>query len=147
MDGESQPPLESMPGPPASAAPQPSVGDQRTVPPWPQATPITDHPSPPPEAAIAPATPPGAALVPDEEVTRFGTRFQNLQADFIDDPKGVADRARSLLEEFVERMADGLRAHVRAIQPDAAPDTDTERLRLAVRAYRDLLKSLAEARN
>ncbi|MGH7862064.1 MAG: hypothetical protein ACRDYB_12965 [Acidimicrobiales bacterium] len=79
-------------------------------------------------------------------MTRFGARFQNLQAEFIDDPKGVADRARSLLDEYVERMADGLRAHVRAIQPDAAPDTDTERLRLAVRAYRDLLKSLAGAR-
>jgi len=59
-------------------------------------------------------------------------RFDQVQAEFIDDPKSAVDHARSLVEEAVDRMMEDVRNGL-------GEHDDTERMRMALRRYREIL--------
>ncbi|HVB77334.1 MAG TPA: hypothetical protein VNI34_05980 [Candidatus Nitrosotalea sp.] len=80
----------------------------------------------------------------DEEFLRFRARFQSTQADFIDDPKKAVDGAQRLVEEFIGRIADGLREEVHAVRRALPQNPDTDVMRQAVQNYRELLNRFAE---
>jgi hypothetical protein len=89
-----------------------------------------------------PAAPVGR-LWPDEHAQRFRERWRDIQLRFVDDPHAVAGEAADLVGEVV----DGLRSALDDATNDlhrwrSEEDGDTERLRMAVRRYRDFVDRL-----
>lgn len=69
------------------------------------------------------------------EMSNVRMRFDQLQSEFIDDPKGAVKKARQLMDEMFEKMQERLRR----THKDAENTDDTEKLRLAMKSYRDML--------
>jgi hypothetical protein len=67
------------------------------------------------------------------ELTGYRDRFADLQARFIDDPKGATDQAGSLLKEAVDRLMESM-----------VKDGDTEQMRLGMRRYRNALETIMD---
>ncbi|MFG1855256.1 hypothetical protein ACGFJT_25740 [Actinomadura geliboluensis] len=93
-----------------------------------------------------PLAAPGPAAVPDglfdpAETERFRERWREVQSAFVDDPGAAVRRADELAAEAAEALGRAIAAHRRALSDglDGGGQADTERLRLALRGYRDLL--------
>jgi len=91
---------------------------------------------------------PGLAFVDGETTERFRDRWQQLQLRFVDDPHTAAGLAGALVDEVVAALRDAVdrqRSALEDWQSDDGVDAhsgDTERLRVAVRRYRDFLDRL-----
>ncbi|MER7276082.1 hypothetical protein ABT369_16650 [Dactylosporangium sp. NPDC000244] len=83
------------------------------------------------------------AVWADGAVDGLRDRWRELQLRFIDDPRSVADEADALVGEAVETITNALQAQRRDLANwQNEPGDDTERLRAAVRGYRDYLDRL-----
>ena len=81
------------------------------------------------------------------EMGTYRRRFEELQSQFIEEPKETVKKAESLVEEAVEKMVSSLHDRVNHIHSELGDGTDdTERLRMAMRRYRQLIDSFAENR-
>ena len=89
--------------------------------------------APPEERTAAPVRSEGPS-----EMSEYRTRFDEIQAQFIDEPRGAVHSAQTLVEEAIDRMMQGLR------QSGADGHADTEQLRMAMKRYRDLIYQLTE---
>jgi hypothetical protein len=69
-------------------------------------------------------------------------RFEQLQSEFIDDPKEAVKKTEQLIEEMFNKMRD----RIHSIHGDIEKSDDTEHLRLAMRSYRDMIDSLGGRR-
>ena len=81
------------------------------------------------------------------DVDGLRVRWRELQLKFIDDPQEVAGEAERLVTEAVDALTAGLNARKDALSDwhDAGEGSaDTERLRAAVRRYRDLFDHLLD---
>jgi hypothetical protein len=91
---------------------------------------------------------PVMALLDAATAARFRDRWQQLQLRFIDDPQAVAAAASALVDEVVTALHDAVDQRRSALEPEQSGDGldahagDTERLRVAVRRYRDFLDHL-----
>ncbi|MGI5201920.1 hypothetical protein ACQEU6_10105 [Spirillospora sp. CA-108201] len=101
-----------------------------------------------------PGTAPGAAaggvqekLIASTEAERFRERWHAVQAGFVDDPGESVRQADGLASEAVDALGRALAAHRRSLTGalDGGAPADTERLRLALRGYRDLLDRIFAA--
>ncbi len=70
----------------------------------------------------------------------FRNRWREVQLRFVDDPRDAADEAASLVDEAVDALTAALRQQRARLGETEA--TDTEQLRLRIRAYRDFLDRL-----
>ncbi|MFD0903781.1 hypothetical protein [Actinomadura sediminis] len=102
-----------------------------------------------PEGAAGPHALPDR-LVDPAEADRLRTRFRELQSAFVDDPRAAVRDADGLVTEATEVLARALAGRREALADGLGTDADasgggadTERLRLALRAYRDLLDRVA----
>ncbi len=77
------------------------------------------------------------------EMGEMRMRFDELQAEFIDDPKSAVKKAEKLMEDMLNKMRDRLQSTHR----DVEKTDDTEKLRLAMRSYRDMIDSFAGRRS
>lgn len=85
----------------------------------------------------------GNAWLSSEEVRRFHSRWEELQAGFVPDPRGALQHADSLLADAVDRVTARFMEERRALQARWEPDeTPTESLRISLQSYRDLLEAL-----
>jgi hypothetical protein len=115
------------------------------------------EPGPDPQAAdehdagelLPGSVPTGPVALFDGATTeRFRDRWQQLQLRFIDDPHTVATQAGTLADEMVTVLRDAVDQQRTALedwQSDNGADAhfgDTERLRVAVRRYRDFVDRL-----
>jgi hypothetical protein len=92
----------------------------------------------------APTTP-ARKLWADADVDGLRARWRDLQLKFIDDPQAVAGEAESLVAEAVDALTAALNARKDELSDWREAGTggdDTERLRAAVRRYRDLFDQL-----
>jgi hypothetical protein len=107
----------------------------------------------PPEPAMEPAGPAAAAapasLWADGATDALRGRWREVQLRFVDDPRGATDEAQALVNEAIDTLTAALaerRSELdgwRSGDGDASgADTETERLRVAVRGYRDFLDRL-----
>ncbi|WP_207938775.1 hypothetical protein, partial [Actinomadura darangshiensis] len=97
----------------------------------------------------APAEPLAGApdkLFDPAETERFRERWREVQSTFVDDPGESVRRADDLASEAVDALGRAIAAHRRTLTgslekggPEKGGPPDTERLRLALRGYRDLL--------
>jgi histidinol dehydrogenase len=77
----------------------------------------------------------------------YKQRFEQLQVQFIEEPKETVKKAEALVEEAVERVISSMHDRVNGIHSELGDDTDdTERLRVAMRRYRELMDSFANMR-
>ncbi|MBP0461720.1 hypothetical protein [Streptomyces montanisoli] len=105
-------------------------------------------------ASSAPSAPsPGAddRLIPRAESEEFGRRLHGALTHFVDDPGRSVEEAASVLEETAQRLSTALAERPRALRagweadgPDgtAGAADRTERLRLALRTYRETTERL-----
>jgi hypothetical protein len=98
------------------------------------------------EQALKPgalSTEPLGRLWGDADVDGIRARWRDLQLKFIDDPQAVAGEAEGLVAEAVDGVTSALRARKDQLSDwRGTGGDDTERLRTAVRRYRDFLDQL-----
>ncbi|MFI0408673.1 hypothetical protein [Actinomadura sp. 3N508] len=121
------------------------AGDTHVAGPAPK-PPAIDVPGPADAPAPAPAEAPGR-LLDAAEADRLRERWHEVQAGFVDDPGEAVRRADGLASDAVDALGHAIAAHRRSLAEAAATDgqPDTERLRLALRGYRDLLNRVIDA--
>lgn len=78
------------------------------------------------------------------EYNDYRQRFDAVQAEFIEEPRAAVQKAETLMGEVVERMIDALHNRMQSIHNDVSGDgeVDTERLRLVMRSYRELIDAM-----
>jgi hypothetical protein len=84
------------------------------------------------------------AMWPD--MTDFQHRFEEIQSDFIEDPKTAVQQAERLIAEAIERWTKSMRERMQSMHRDTGDDADTERLRVMMRGYREFMQSLSGSR-
>lgn len=150
------------PAPPAGPG---GAGDTRVAG-NPPVTPAMDAPGPEPVPDTAPdpvpgkgapASPAGAPapssagapekLLDPAESERFRERWREVQSAFVDDPGESVRKADDLASEAVDALGRAIAGHRRALSDGTGgrEHADTERLRLALRGYRDLLDRIFAA--
>ena len=100
-----------------------------------------------PAAPASPAAPVAeeetGALWPPDVVQDLQLRWREVQWRFVDDPRAAAEEAQALVTEALDRFSAAVTS--RKGELDGWRDTDgadTERIRMVVRRYRDLLDRL-----
>jgi Txe/YoeB family toxin of Txe-Axe toxin-antitoxin module len=76
------------------------------------------------------------------EMSDVRMRFDQLQSEFIDDPKSAVKKAEKLMDDMLEKM----RERIHNTHRDVEKNDDTEHLRLAMRSYRDMIDSFGGGR-
>jgi hypothetical protein len=76
------------------------------------------------------------------EMSDIRLKFDQLQSEFIDDPKGAVTKAEKLMDDMFNKM----RERIQNTRRDLDKHDDTEHLRLAMRSYRDMVDSFAGRR-
>jgi hypothetical protein len=89
--------------------------------------------------AAAAAAPAAATFFDAGDAQAYKERWRDVQLRFVDSPKEAADEAATLVSEAVEKLTASLNA-----QKDGLADEtdDTERLRVQIRGYRDILNRI-----
>jgi hypothetical protein len=121
-----------------------------------ETTPASDETGTPAEVEAAPAVPvgaaetatgakpdPSAAPVGDKLFTdgdSFAERLRDIALNFVDDPKDATAQAGALVDEAIDKVTSALKAQKDAL---AGEGDDTERLRVELRGYRDILKRIS----
>jgi hypothetical protein len=80
----------------------------------------------------------GAELFPSDERTELERRWTDIQARFVDEPRGSVEDANALVAELVERLVSSF-SEQRAVlesQWDRGEEVTTEELRVAFQRYR-----------
>ncbi|WP_165966019.1 hypothetical protein, partial [Actinomadura sp. 7K534] len=88
-----------------------------------------------------------AKLFDPAESDRFKERWRDVQSAFIDDPGDSVRKADDLASEAVDALGRAIAEQRRRLSEGLADrdDADTERLRQALRGYRDLLDRIFAA--
>jgi len=77
-------------------------------------------------------------LVPAGSRTQFESRWRDIQAMFVDEPREAVGRANSLLDEVVRSVMAGFSERTAALEQRPDGNANTEQLRQALRSYRAL---------
>jgi hypothetical protein len=135
-----KPPVLDAPEPVPDTAPDPmpAADSMPAADPMPETAPA----APPAEEAATPAK-----LLDAAEAERFRERWPEVQASFIDDPGEAVRRADDLASDAVDALGRAIATHRRTLSEalDGGGRPDTERLRLALRDYRNLLDRIFAA--
>jgi hypothetical protein len=86
-------------------------------------------------------------LLPNDQADRFTTRWQEIQAGFVDEPRESVEQADALVADLMQRLASGFaeeRKHLES-QWDEGDDVSTEDLRVALTRYRSFFDRLLSA--
>lgn len=140
----------TMEGPPAD----PPQGGMRTNPrddvSMRDHPPVRDNPevmgrTEPQTVAATPRTmePKRSAMWPD--MSEYRQRFEEIQSEFIDDPKAAVQKAERLIQEAIDRMTKSMHERMQSMHHDGGKD-DTEQLRVTMRSYREFIQSLGGSR-
>lgn len=90
-------------------------------------------------------TPPGDAFAADIPPTNPDYRWREIQAMFVDDPRGSVERAADLARDALRELTSLLREREQSLRSRWQDNnTDTEELRISLRSYRALVDRVAE---
>jgi hypothetical protein len=108
--------------------------------------PVSDPPAEAPEAEAPVAKAPAAAEAPEALLGSLDTagirsRFLDIQAGFIDEPRQAVEEAGRFVDDLVQQVTDALQQQ-RGQLAGATAEASTEDLRLALRAYRQFVDRL-----
>jgi hypothetical protein len=88
-----------------------------------------------------------ARLLAPDETARFHSRWEEIQAGFVDEPRSAVERADALVAEVVDAVTAGFsdaRAGLEG-QWDRGDEVSTEDLRVALTRYRSFFDRLLSA--
>jgi hypothetical protein len=86
-------------------------------------------------------------LLPNDQADRLTTRWQEVQAGFVDEPRESVEQADALVADLMQRLASSFaeeRKHLES-QWDKGDDVSTEDLRVALTRYRSFFERLLSA--
>ena len=88
-------------------------------------------------------------MLPLDEYDKFSLRMRHAVGGFVDGPQASVEEADHVLEELAGRFTEAVTRRRRALRTswqsggeDKATGSDTERLRLALRDYREMTERL-----
>jgi hypothetical protein len=79
-----------------------------------------------------------ADLVPAASRSEFESRWREIQAMFVDEPREAVGRANALLDEVMRSVMSGFSERTAALEQRPDAQANTEQLRQALRSYRAL---------
>ncbi len=84
------------------------------------------------------------SLFPDDETRDFRKRWEQVQTDFVDDPRGSVEKADQLVASTMKRLAEVFADEKSRLEKDWAKgdNVSTEDLRQALRKYRSFFDRL-----
>ena len=92
-----------------------------------------------------PGTPPDDAFAADIPPTNPDYRWREIQAMFVDDPRGSVERAAELAGDALRDLNNMLRERERDLRSTwQDPNADTEELRTSLQGYRALVGRISE---
>src|ERR1017187_3011738 len=92
-----------------------------------------------------PGTPPDDAFAADIPPTNPDCRWREIQAMFVDDPRGSVERAAELAGDALRDLNNMLRERERDLRSTwQDPNADTEELRTSLQGYRALVGRISE---
>ncbi|MGW0467871.1 hypothetical protein ACWDX6_21810 [Streptomyces sp. NPDC003027] len=83
-------------------------------------------------------------LLPAQDVDAFRSRWQEIQNEFVDDPREAVHSADGLVADVMRTLAETFADHKKGLegQWNQGEQVDTERLRMALRQYRSFFNRL-----
>ncbi len=86
-------------------------------------------------------------LLPENESTDFGRRWDEIQTRFVDEPQRAVEEADALVASLMQRLADGFANERERLegQWSRGEDVSTEDLRLTLQRYRSFFRRLLSA--
>ena len=87
---------------------------------------------------LSAATGPLSETAFSSELTKFRQKFEEIQAEFIGEPRAAVEKAEGVINGLMKALHDQLQH----IHGDLKTETDTEQLRVAMLSYRELFDSL-----
>jgi hypothetical protein len=80
----------------------------------------------------------GGSLLPADQNERFTSRWEEIQASFVDRPQDAVEEADSLVSDLMQRVTSGLSSERERLEKQwaAGDDVSTEDLRVALTRYR-----------
>jgi hypothetical protein len=87
------------------------------------------------------------SLLPADETGGFTTRWTEIQASFVDEPRASVQQADALVADLMQRLAAGFSDERQRLegQWDRGDDVSTEDLRVALMRYRSFFDRLLAA--
>jgi len=87
------------------------------------------------------------ALLPDDQSDRFRTRWEEIQASFVDEPQAAVEDADALVADLMQRVTSELTQERTRLENQWAQgdDVSTEDLRVALTRYRTFFDRLLSA--
>jgi hypothetical protein len=97
-----------------------------------------------PGAGQAAAEDTRTALFSDDDASDYQARWQEIQADFVDDPREAVEQADTLVAELMQRLAETFAKERAGLegQWDRGDEVSTEDLRIALQRYRSFFGRL-----
>lgn len=94
--------------------------------------------------AAAPTEEEAPRLLAAEDEEGFRQRWQDIQTEFVDDPREAVHRADTLVADVMQQLASNFADHKKELegQWNRGEEADTERLRMALRKYRSFFNRL-----
>ncbi len=131
---------------PATARPTSTTAEPDTIAEPPGALAEPDAMSEPPGALVEPpGTPPDDAFAADIPPTNPDYRWREIQAMFVDDPRGSVERAAELAGDALRDLNNMLRERERDLRSTwQDPNAGTEELRTSLQGYRALVGRISE---
>ena len=86
----------------------------------------------------------GGSLLPADQNERFTSRWEEIQASFVDEPQKSVEEADSLVSDLMQRVTTGLSSERERLEKQwaAGDDVSTEDLRVALTRYRTFFDRL-----
>jgi hypothetical protein len=86
-------------------------------------------------------------LLPRNQSDRYGERWREIQASFVDEPRESVEQADALVSDLMQRLADGFSSERERLESqwDRGDDVSTEDLRVALTRYRSFFDRLLSA--
>lgn len=84
------------------------------------------------------------ALFPPDQVDSLRTRWDDIQTEFVDEPRTAVEKADALVGDVMQRLADGFTEERSRLERewDRGDDVSTEDLRVALKRYRSFFDRL-----
>lgn len=104
-------------------------------------------PGPSAEADLPADTEPRAQLLDSDELQSIVTRWKEIQAEFVDEPRKAVEAADALVAELMQRLAQMFAAERAMLEEQLAggDGVSTEELRQGLRRYRSFFERLLAA--
>ena len=85
-----------------------------------------------------------AALFADEDASGYRDQWQEVQTDFVDDPRRAVQRADALVAQLMQELANTFASERSTLEQqwDRGGEVSTEDLRVALRRYRSFFDRL-----